>query len=258
MASDQIAQLTHQRPSLAKDQIGFHALFHRREVKLLELGDRILRKTLIAELGQRRGAPQRQCLAQQPGRVRGPARRQRVSPSLGCLGEPVEVQLTRQNLEHVAVPPRHQHPITRLALRTLVDRRRGAVGDHRAAQLGDISAQRLPSTRRRRLAPQLVDQPVRRHDLIAVQQEDRQHRPLPLAAQHQPSTAVAHLEWTEDPIVHGSGCPMREPSPPPPSARLRPGTTFAQHIVARLQPGCNRSRSASSPTKQVPDERRSR
>jgi hypothetical protein len=51
-------------------------------------------------------------------------------------------------------------------------------------------------------APQLVDQPVARHDLIRVQQENRQHGALLAARERKLPPVVADLERAEDAEIH--------------------------------------------------------
>jgi hypothetical protein len=52
------------------------------------------------------------------------------------------------------------------------------------------------------LAPDTLDQPVDRHRLVGVQQQDRQHRALLLAAERQRATVHADVQRTQNPVVH--------------------------------------------------------
>jgi hypothetical protein len=65
----------------------------------------------------------------------------------------------------------------------------------------------LGDRRRRRLAPQVVYQSLRRDQLIRVQQQHRQQRPLLSSAKRQRAVVLDHLERAEEPEVHGSSRP---------------------------------------------------
>jgi hypothetical protein len=55
------------------------------------------------------------------------------------------------------------------------------------------------------LAPQLVDQPVARDDLVRAGQQKREHGALPRPAKRNEPVAVASLERPQDPEVHLRG-----------------------------------------------------
>src|SRR5215207_6558283 len=59
------------------------------------------------------------------------------------------------------------------------------------------------SGRRRRLAPQLVDQQLGRDYLVGVQQQHRQQRPLLTPAEREGTVVLGHLQWAEEPEFHG-------------------------------------------------------
>src|SRR5215218_5350913 len=65
----------------------------------------------------------------------------------------------------------------------------------------------LGDRRRRRLAPQVVYQSLRRDQLIRVQQQHRQQRSLLSSAKRQRAVVLDHLERAEEPEVHGSSRP---------------------------------------------------
>ena len=72
------------------------------------------------------------------------------------------------------------------------------VGAERLAQLRDVHLQGVRGRPRRRLAPQLVDQPLHRDDLVPAQEQCREQRPLLRAPESEGAAAEAHLERAED------------------------------------------------------------
>jgi hypothetical protein len=91
----------------------------------------------------------------------------------------------------VAVGAGHQHIAA--ALRAVVQL---------LAQLGDVDLQALGRGRRRPLAPQLVDEPVRGHDLVAVQHQQREQRSALATAHRDGTLAVVDLQRSEQAEVH--------------------------------------------------------
>ena len=124
-------------------------------MKLLQPADLALRPRLVGELGERRAAPEREGLAQPLGRGRrlGPAR-------LGHEAlEAVQIEAARLDAELVAPRPRDDHVVA-----------------ERLAELGDVRLQDLRRSGRRAAGPEILDQPVARHGLVRVQEQDRQER----------------------------------------------------------------------------------
>ena len=80
----------------------------------------------------------------------------------------------------------------------------------RLAQLGDAHLQRRAARIRRLLAPQVVDEPVGRHDLVNAQQQNREQRALLGARQRHQRVAVGDLERAEDPEVHRVSRPLAD------------------------------------------------
>src|SRR5215217_158980 len=168
MQLDKRFQLADQLRVAAQRELGLDALLDGGQVKLLKPGDLALRKRLVRELGERRAAPQRERLAQQLQR-----------PLRGPLDER-PAALPQQTLEalHVKLAGTDAHQIATATRNHDAD---GAVYPlylERAAQPRDVYLQALRSSGRGLLAPQLLDQTVARHDLVRVQQQDRQQRQL--------------------------------------------------------------------------------
>ncbi len=102
-------------------------------------------------------------------------------------------------------------------------------------------------------AVQLVDQPVRRDDLTAVEQQDREERSLSGAAELEGSTVVENLQWAEDPELHchaATGCNPRTASLQPACldsgrSRVAPGgpekrrRSCLARLVASPPPSCS-------------------
>ena len=109
----------------------------------------------------------------------------------------------------------------------------------RLPQPRDVSLEGLDGCGRGRLAPQLVDQQVRRDDLIRVEEEDGEQGALLRTADLDPSTVVGDLERTEDPVLH--------PAP------LRVVVRGLQPTVADPQPSRNRP---ATPSELMADLRR--
>jgi hypothetical protein len=95
------------------------------------------------------------------------------------------------------------------------------VPSERLAKLRDADAERRRAGRGRLLAPELVDQPVARDDLVRVEQEHREQRPLPRSRERKRATALEHLERTQDPKLH-----VREHANTAVTAALQPGVTL--------------------------------
>ena len=72
----------------------------------------------------------------------------------------------------------------------------------RSTQPGDPNLDRLPGGRRRRLAPQLVDQPIDRDGLARAEQEEREQSPLLRTLNANRPALVPDLERSEDPEIH--------------------------------------------------------
>ena len=134
------------------------------EAELLEARDLVLGEPLVGELGQRRATPERERSVQA-----------------------LEVAALDRTLEALAVE---------LAL---LDAQQvaGRSGDEAVAELlpeqGDVVADDLGRGRRRRLVPELVDEPVDRDDLVGVEQQERDQRELPAApeAEARPSSTTS-------------------------------------------------------------------
>jgi hypothetical protein len=107
-------------------------------------------------------------------------------------------------------------------------------------------------------SPQLIDQSVARDHLAAVQQQDRQQRPLPRAAEHERPLLLDHLERSQDAeLEHDLQVlgPTLRPAPtdlqPPPTACPPAVGTVSPDPIATgdRRPGDSRMPSRTHPIK---------
>ena len=103
----------------------------------------------------------------------------------------------QQRLEAIAVelPGIDSQPVTgRLREQTLL-------AQH-LAQARDLVRERVARGLGRLVAPQLLEQPLARQDVVSVQQQDGEQRALARSADQEPPTVRAHLEWAQDEKFH--------------------------------------------------------
>ncbi len=77
-----------------------------------------------------------------------------------------------------------------------------AVPVERAPQVRDVELHHLRGARRRRLAPQPLGEPIRRHRPALLEREHREYRPLLAGAQLDGPVLEANLERPQEPHVH--------------------------------------------------------
>ena len=122
----------------------------------------------------------------------------------------------------------------------VVIEQRAPVGVQCLTQPRDVRLQRLQRCGRRARSPKIVDQPVSRDDLIGVQQQNRQQRPLLVATEPDRAIPIADLQRTENPKIHAPFLAL-------PSARLPPLTAPDQPRKSRRVNGRHRFVAALSP-----------
>ena len=171
-------------------QVGVDPILDGCEPQLVEACDLALGEVLVGEVGERASSPQSERLSE------------RLPGSAGILLEQT-MAFCRETLEL----PRVEIAVGEgksVAGRHGLDR----CGTERAAKLRDEVLERLRSGRRRRAAPELLDQTIRGDDLARVQGEKREQRTLASCAELDDATVVGDLERTEDANLHASpiGC----------------------------------------------------
>jgi len=190
VAGDERLELGHEVGVTAEREIGVDAPLERHGALLLEACDLGLRKGLVRDVGQRRASPQGERLAQEAGRVRGPAARERVPTLAQEPLEAIDVELAVLDPQRVAAPVRLE-PVP------------FAVAE-RAPQAADVVLQHLRRGRRGRLAPQRVDQAIARDRLVAMQEQQHQHNALPALAELDGAVLVGDLERSQQAKEHAS------------------------------------------------------
>ena len=141
---------THERLQLGDEtavatecELRLDALLEGGETKLLETSDLHLGERLVGEVAERRPAPKVERLAQRLRRAYGVAAGEQLAPLVDEPLETIDVDSIGRQLERVARPAPDEQP----------------VAEH-PAQAGNVDLQGLRRARRRRLAPELVDEPV--------------------------------------------------------------------------------------------------
>jgi hypothetical protein len=185
MRGDEPFELADEVGVAAQGEVGLDSLLERAEAELLQPRCLGLSERLIGELVQRWAAPENQGVAQDPCSVLGPADGERLLAVRDQRFEAARVDRVRLDAEQVA----------------------GRAGDdqavaERAAELRDGVLEHLRRGRRRPLAPEPVDQPIARHDLVGVQQEQREQRPLPSTRELDLSAFLDELQGPQDPELH--------------------------------------------------------
>ena len=178
------------------------------------------------------------------------ASRQRVRPALLLRGRP---RGARRRAER-----RHVHPVggdlQHVPLRAAYDRRARSRGvAQRAAQVGHVRLDRGLRAGRRLVTPQRVDQPVRGHLPAAVEQQQRERRPLLGRAEIDDVVAAERRQRAEQPVgrVHvsrgrprarGRARSARAPSARWGSRRTRSPAPRRPGAASRHRTRCSRSR----------------
>ena len=253
VAAGQLLQLGDHGGVAAQVQVGGKAVFQRGNPQFLQPVPLGLGERLIGHLGQRRSPPQRQPLAQHPGRSRRPARLQQPVTLGGQRGKTGRIQVPGADHQPVAGGLAHQHP------------RRGpgrAVRLQRPPQIRHIRLQRGGRLRRRLLSPQLLDQPIQRHHMVSVDQQDREQHTLLGASQLDPALPVLGLERSQQPELHHPGRLIRLQTCCQPRLRQLVSTmprgcktpASTVHATARIRTSCRR-RPVSVLTAPVPTSR---
>ena len=187
MLGDQRLELGDRLAVPAEREPGVEVVFDGGDPHLLQAADRLLRERLVAHVRQRRPVPERERFGEDVGRLPGPARGEVGAPARDQLLEARHVELAGCDARDVARSLRDDHA------------RRGTIGLDHLAQLGHVALQRGRGRRRRRFAPDQVDQPVARDDLVGVQQQDRQHAALARPAERSDGVPGSRLDRSKEP-----------------------------------------------------------
>ena len=185
----ELLDLAHELRAAAQLELGSEAPLRDREAQVGQALDHRPGEGLEREVGERRPAPLRERLPVardgRPGVARGQRR-----PGV------VREALDREEVERVRC---HADPV---AGRAGLDDRPGRAGRaprlQEQPQLGDLAVHLRDRADRGRPAVQLLGEAVDRHDPVRIQEQDRQDRSLPGAAETDRPLGRAHLERAQD------------------------------------------------------------
>ena len=180
--ADEHLDLTDELCEAAEREVGVEPPLEGRQAELFESEHLQLRERFVGEVGERRPAPEIESFAQSLRRKAG----RRLLRLLDQHLEAEQVELVRADADHVA--------------RLLRDDR--VVRGECLAELGDVVLQRVGGCPGRLRAPELVDEPVRRDDLVRMRQKEREKRPLPRAAEREHTALLDDLERSQDAELH--------------------------------------------------------
>ena len=196
LADDQL-QLAEHVLVAAEREIAIDPIHQGCEAQLVEPRDLVAPLRLERQTGQRRATPQCERV---PKELSCGIRLTRCGTLVGVGGQPLRTQRVEAlGLEREPVTTGHGGD------------RIPAVAPERLAQLGQVDADGLPRRRRRRRAPQVVDQPLGRDHLVRTQEQNRQDRSLFQRPERNRRPAVKHFERPEDPEFHPQVLPPGEP-----------------------------------------------
>ena len=150
------------------------------------------RERLSGEVGEHRAAPECECGSQVARRLLGVSA---LEGSPACAGEPLElrrVQIGGIDMDDVARP-------------LAVDRAQAVRLVEESPQAGHVHLERVVDGGRRVIAPDVVDEPVARDDLVRVHQKDREQRSLLRSAERERCRAAHHLDGAENAVCEAHG-----------------------------------------------------
>src|SRR3989442_15854159 len=141
MLANERLELVHQSRTSAECKVCFDPLLERAETKLLQPGTLLLEEAPIGDVGKRRTAPERQCLAQPLGRQLRITRGKGFPAFRPQALEAIEIELVRLHSQAIS---------SRLSDQALAPVRGGC---EPATQAGDVDLDHLRRALRRRLVP---------------------------------------------------------------------------------------------------------
>ena len=144
---------------------------------------------VVGQVGQHVATPQRQRLPQHLSCFGVPARVQRGPPGREPVLEPRRVQLLTVHRQQVTVASGDQD--TAAGTPRPVRFQRPAQVKHVGLHGGRPPRGRVP-------APDVLGQPVHRYDLVRLEKQQREHGPLPRAAQRHHTPGPGDLQAPED------------------------------------------------------------
>ncbi len=163
----------------ARRQLRIEQLLRRGEPQLVHAPDLVLGECLVGQIAERWPVPQIERMSERDDPLLGLLRSRLADQAL----EPQDIELLRQDAQRVS--------------------RRAGLDGVGAEQLSELRDAVLERGRRRpgRLGPERVDQRVSRHDVVRVQDEDREKRALTLATDVEAAGRSPDLERSQDPEI---------------------------------------------------------
>lgn len=219
----ELGQLPAQLRVGAEGEVGLDPVLYGAEAQLAQPGDLRLGEGLEAEIGQCVAAPQRQRLAERGRRL---PRLVQSPPAVGHEPlEPACVDLLRLGREHV---PRGLHDEEAAGLAP------GAVRLKGVAEVVDVGLEGVRRRLRWLLAPEDLEEPVRRHGAAGVDEQGGEEQLHLAARQRDHGVTIDHLERPQHPELHcvltpGNARPRR--LRPLMLARVGPGVRSHGHLL---------------------------
>jgi hypothetical protein len=191
VCGDERLQLADQIRLAPEGEIGVDALLQRREAHVVQPPNLGLRKRGKGQILQGRPPEQSERFAQgRCGSLRITGRTR--PPTLIHQGvESLQITLALTHLQEVSGRARQQPFRCPVALQHL-------------SQPRNIRLNRVGGGRRRRVPPKPINQTITRDDLVVVEEEDRQGRPLFRAAERKHSLTVSDFKRTQNQELHGT------------------------------------------------------
>jgi hypothetical protein len=154
--------------------------------------------------------------------------RERTPALVDELLEAVGIELPRLDPKHITGGTRDENALGLVP---------PAPTSQSLAKLRDVDLDDLRGRRRRTVAPELVDQAIGGDDLVAVKEQNGEHRALLRSAEGDLTSLRADLERPEDPKLHLSSASVTRAD----SRHNRPADPLPplwQCFVDALPPGC--------------------
>ena len=186
MLGDQHLELRDQLAGAAEGKVGVEAVLHRLEPQLVQPGDLRRNGVLVEDVLERPPAPEGECSSERLTRPCGLVLEHSARGACEAL-EARCIELVEIDPERVAGRTRDQHPARVILC---------CAGLEHSSQLRDVEPE-LPAGLWRVVGPEHVDEPVRRHDLVRVHQEQREQRPLRRRPDPRGHTVVDDLDRSQ-------------------------------------------------------------
>ena len=181
MSADERLELGNELSRTAELELGVDLLLERGESKLLDPAGLDLAVLGVRELRERGPSPEAERRREPLSRALGLARRKEGARLPDESLEVAEIELVAVDLERVAAVASNE-----------------AFASERLAERRDVDVDAVQGARGWTLAPEHVDQPIRRNRSAGMQQEHREERALLGTAEREGLSVLVRLERAED------------------------------------------------------------